>query len=268
MFFTLITSELDPASKTMLNYLQEYKKFNEFENFCFTSSLYENISIFISKKQLIFAECFDNLYKTTDAFIFLSRHQSKSKIPSLTCHFTGNYCENSFGGNNYELGIAYPSLQKNYLKKIYQSREKVPLSQITIETTHHGPTSIKKPVMFVEIGSSEDQWSNMDVASLVCDTLLNILTKKIDNAKHIGIGLGGNHYGSKFNKLILDTDYAIGHIVNKYNLINFNIDMLKQMILKCFEKVTHIVIDQKGLGNEKQRIMNFLGDVELEVIKI
>ena len=126
MFFTLITSELDPASKTMLNYLQEYKKFNEFENFCFTSSLYENISIFISKKQLIFAECFDDLYKTTDAFIFLSRHQSKSKIPSLTCHFTGNYCENSFGGNNYELGIAYPSLQKNYLTKIYQSREKLP----------------------------------------------------------------------------------------------------------------------------------------------
>ena len=122
--------------------------------------------------------------------------------------------------------------------------------------------------MFVEIGSSEDQWSNMDVASLVCDTLLDILTKKIDNAKHIGIGLGGNHYGSKFNKLILDTDYAIGHIVNKYNLINFNIDMLKQMISKCFEKVSHIVIDQKGLGNEKQRIMNFLGDVELEVIKI
>jgi len=268
MFFTLITSELDPASKTMLKYLRDYKKFNKYENFCFTSSLYKNISVFISKKQLIFDSCIDNLNKTTDAFIFLSKHQSKSKIPSLTCHFTGNYCTNSYGGNNYELGIAYPSLQKNYLKKIYQSREKVPLFEITIETTHHGPTSIKKPVMFVEIGSSEYQWSDMDIASLVCDSLLDVLTKKIDNEKHIGIGLGGNHYGSKFNKLILNTDYAIGHIVNKYNLKNLNIDMLNQMISKCFENVTYIVIDQKGLGNEKQRIMNFLDDVKLEVIKI
>lgn len=268
MFFTLITSELDPASKTMIDYLQKYKKFNELKNFCFFSSLYNNISLFLSKNQLIFTDCFDELCKKTDAFIFLSRHQSKSRIPSLTCHFPGNYFKNSYGGNECELGIAYPSLQKNYLEKIYKSREKVPLCDITIETTHHGPTSIKKPVMFVEIGSSEDQWSNMDIASVVCDSLLNILTNKIVNAKYIGIGLGGNHYGSKFNKLILDTDYGIGHIANKYNLVNLNNDMLNQMISKCFEKVTHIIIDQKGLGNEKQRIMSLLSNIELEVIKI
>src|SRR5918994_2089921 len=175
MFFTLIASELDPASKTMIEYLREYKKFNEIENSCFLSSLYNNISIFISKNQLIFTDCFDDLCKKTDVFIFLSRHQSKSMIPSLTCHFPGNY----FTSSN-----------------------------------------------------------------------------------------GGNHYGSKFNKLILDTDYGIGHIANKYNLINLNNDMLNQMISKCFEKVTHIIIDQKGLGNEKQRIMNLLKDIELEVIKI
>ncbi|HSE99345.1 MAG TPA: D-aminoacyl-tRNA deacylase [Nitrososphaeraceae archaeon] len=268
MFFTLITSELDLASKTMLAYLQEYKKFNKLKDFYFTSSLYDNISISVSKNQLIFIDCFDDLYKKTDVLIFLSRHQSKSKIPSLTCHFPGNYFTNSYGGNKSELGIAYPSLQKNYLKKIYQSREKVQFCDITIETTHHGPTNIKKPVMFVEIGSSEDQWSNMDIASVVCDSLLDILTKKIVNAKYIGIGLGGNHYGSKFNKLILNTDYGIGHIANKYNLVNLNNDMLNQMISKCYEKVTHIIIDQKGLGNEKQRIMSLLNNIELEVIKI
>ncbi len=268
MYFTLITSELDPASKTMINYLQEYKKFNELKNVCFISSLYDNIELFLSKNQLIFTDCVDELYKKTDAFIFLSRHQSKSMIPSLTCHFPGNYFTNSYGGNKYELGIAYPSLQKNYIKRIYQSREKVPLCDITIETTHHGPTSIKKPIMFVEIGSSEDQWSSMNIASVVCDSSLDILTKKMINAKYIGIGLGGNHYGSKFNKLILDTDYGIGHIANKYNLINLNNDMLNQMISKCFEKVTHIIIDQKGLGNEKQRIMSLLSNIELEVIQI
>jgi D-aminoacyl-tRNA deacylase len=122
--------------------------------------------------------------------------------------------------------------------------------------------------MFVEIGSSEDQWSNIENASFVCDSLLDTLTTKICPAKDIAIGLGGNHYGSKFNKLILNTEYGIGHIANKYNLFNINKDMLNQMISKCYEKVTHIIIDQKGLGNEKERIMNLVKDIELEVIKI
>ncbi len=122
--------------------------------------------------------------------------------------------------------------------------------------------------MFVEIGSSEDQWSSLENASFVCDSLLDTLTKKIPNTKYIGIGLGGNHYGSKFNKLILNTEYGIGHIASKYDLINIDQEMLNQMISKCYEKITHIIIDQKGLGNEKQRIMNLVKGVELEVIKI
>jgi D-aminoacyl-tRNA deacylase len=269
MLFTLITSEIDPASRTMIKYLQEDKKFKETKNYYFTSPLYDNISMFVSPRQLLFFDSMDvECNDSADVLIFLSRHQSKSKIPSLTCHFPGNYFTNSYGGNNFELGIAYPSLQKNYLLKIFHLREKVPLCDITIETTHHGPTSIKKPVMFIEIGSSEDQWINLENASFVCNSLLDILTKKIVNAKYIGIGLGGNHYGSKFNKLILNTDYGIGHIANKYNLVNLNNDMLNQMISKCYEKVTHIIIDQKGLGNEKQRIMSLLNNIELEVIKI
>lgn len=268
MLFTLITSEIDPASKTMMKYLQEDRKFKEIKNCYLTSSLYDNISMCISPHQLLFSDSIDARCNETDVLIFLSRHQSKSKIPSLTCHFPGNYCTNPLGGNKFELGIAYPSLQKNYLLKIFQLREKVPLCDITIETTHHGPTSIKKPVMFVEIGSSEDQWINIENASFVCDSLLDTLTKKICPAKDVAIGLGGNHYGSKFNEVILNTEYGIGHIANKYNLFTINKDMLNQMISKCYEKVTHIIIDQKGLGNEKQRIMNLLKDIELEVIKI
>ena len=268
MFFTLIVSDLDPASRTMLKYLQEYKNFVKVDDFCFLSSLYENISIHRSKNQLVYTDYLDNISTKTDAYIFLSRHQSKSRIPSLTCHFPGNFFLNSYGGNKSELGISYPSLQKLYLKKICQLREKAPLCDITIETTHHGPTNIKKPVMFVEIGSDENQWINMEIASIVCDSILDILPRKLISAKYIGIGLGGNHYGSKFNKLILDTDYGIGHIANKYNLINIDNSMLNQMILRSYEKVSYIIIDQKGLGNEKEKILNLLKNTELEIIKI
>ena len=117
MLFTLITSKKDPASKTMLEYLQEDKKFQEIKKFYLASSAYDNISMFISPDQLLLSDSIELTCPETDIFIFLSRHQSKSKIPSLTCHFPGNYFTNSYGGNNCELGIAYPSLQKNYLLK-------------------------------------------------------------------------------------------------------------------------------------------------------
>ena len=44
--------------------------------------------------------------------------------------------------------------------------------------------------------------------------------------------------------------------------------MLNQMVLRSYEKVSYIIIDQKGLGNEKEKIMNLLKNTELEIIKI
>ena len=46
--------------------------------------------------------------------------------------------------------------------------------EITIEATHHGPTHLKKPSIFVEIGTTESQWNDeslcSSVAKLVVDT--------------------------------------------------------------------------------------------------
>ena len=59
MLFTLITSKMDPASKTMIEYLQESKKFKEIKDFYFTSSMYDNISMLVSKTPLIYADNVD-----------------------------------------------------------------------------------------------------------------------------------------------------------------------------------------------------------------
>jgi hypothetical protein len=44
--------------------------------------------------------------------------------------------------------------------------------------------------------------------------------------------------------------------------------MLKQMVEKNVEKVTHIVLDNKGLGREKDRILKIVEKTPLELYKI
>jgi len=44
--------------------------------------------------------------------------------------------------------------------------------------------------------------------------------------------------------------------------------MLDQMIKKSVEKVTHIVVDNKGLGSQKDRIMKIVDKTGLEIYKL
>jgi D-aminoacyl-tRNA deacylase len=269
MFFTLVVSDSDPASKTMSLYLENEQKFSpsSHENI-FYSKKYDNIQLYKSDTPLIYAEDLDKKVPNSQFLVFLSKHYSSAKKPSLTCHFTGNFQDNCYGGNPCELGITFPSLQKAYLQHVSKHRDDLQSFEITIEATHHGPTSLKKPVLFVEIGSTEREWNNRDIAAIVCQSLLTILSRPINHKKKIGIGLGGNHYGSKFNFLLLNSDIAIGHICSKYNLRSINKSLLQQMITKCCEPITHIALDNKGLGKEKQRILDLINKSGLEIIKL
>ena len=44
--------------------------------------------------------------------------------------------------------------------------------------------------------------------------------------------------------------------------------MLNQMIAKSIEKVTYIIVDWKGLGKEKDRIMKLVDNTGLEVLRV
>jgi D-aminoacyl-tRNA deacylase len=117
----------------------------------------------------------------------------------------------------------------------------------------------------VEIGSSYPQWTDTNAASLVCDTILEVIAFGL-NCDKIGIGLGGPHYPVKFNELLIESEYGLAAIAPKYNLSFIDHAMLTQMYSKSIEKVTHIVVDRKGLGKEKSRIMNLISQSGLEIL--
>ena len=180
-YFTLVASKEDPASNVMAEYLINQVGFSiSKKNYAanrsslnrendFSEYRYQNITLHVShNNSLLYLEELDERYPGSEAFIFLSRHSSESGIPTLTCHFTGNFSASSpYGGNPRELGICFPSLQKSYIKEINMVRSQVPDFEITIEATHHGPTSLKKPSLFIEIGSTPKQWVDKHAASTV-----------------------------------------------------------------------------------------------------
>ncbi len=210
---------------------------------------------------------------TYTCYIFLSKHRSESSKPTLTCHSTGNFDGVVGGGNAYELAFTYPSLQKCYMLKLWSNRGKVIEHgyDIVIEATHHGPTSLPKPVLFIEIGSSERQWNDINAISTVCESLLaTVIDFKQFNK--VAIALGGTHYPDKFTNMLIESDIALASVASKYNLMHIDKDMLKQMIDKSIEKVKYIILDWKGLGKEKDRLIRLVNDFSyeygLEVIKV
>jgi D-aminoacyl-tRNA deacylase len=235
----------------------------------YRSPRHKNIQLYIFSGDLLRLENIDDLYSHADVFIFLSKHRSHSCIPTLTCHFTGNFsADNSYGGNPRQIAISYPSLQKGYLKAITAARQEIPEYEAIIEATHHGPTSLNKPVLFIELGSSEKQWADEKAAAIICETLLDILDKGFERCDKVGIALGGTHYPKKFNKLLLESRIGLAAVASKHNLEAIDEEILNQMIEKSVEKVTHIVVDSKGLGRQKDRILKIIEKTPLELYKV
>jgi D-aminoacyl-tRNA deacylase len=286
--FTIITSIKDPASNTMKNCLVEDERFeminnhktqNQYNNHTsenydykiYNSIKHPNTTLIITNQNLINIDNIDTILPRDNMTIFLSKHASKSKNPTLTSHSTGNFSESVLlGGKPMEIGNTFPSFQKFYMQKLYEKRSELLDYDIIIEATHHGPTSSVNPMLFIEIGSSEKEWDNKSTASIVCQSVLDTIKSIEKNIKNydidVGIGIGGNHYPQKFNELILFSRVAFGPIISKYNLAFINEQIIKQMKVKSIEKITRIYIDEKGLGKEKEKVLDIARSQELELI--
>lgn len=262
----LVASSEDLAGATMIDYLKRAGFRGNGESY--ESDRHNSVQLYVAPGSLLNMESLDKAYPDAELFIFLSKHRSDSQIPTLTCHCTGNFADNPYGGNPKEIAVSYPSLQKRYLKAITSAKHFVPEYDVVIEATHHGPTSLKKPVLFVELGSSERQWRDTRAAGVMCDTLLDLLDKGVERCSKVGIALGGTHYPSKFNKLLLESEFGLAAVASKHNLEAIDEQMLSQMIEKSVENVTHIVVDSKGLGSQKDRIMKMAENTGLEIYKL
>ncbi|MBI2137992.1 D-aminoacyl-tRNA deacylase, partial [Candidatus Woesearchaeota archaeon] len=211
-----------------------------------------------------------------DLIIFASRHVSSAGKPSLSCHIAGNWNEAKFGGKAGKLCVA-PAivlkeifLELHCLAKRARELEKPFNHEITLEATHHGPL-VEKPSLFVEIGSDEEEWAKKENGKIIASALVNALGKMLfidrkrpdekwpDEKKYeVAVGIGGPHYCNTFNAFQLNARVAVGHICPKYALEHLNAEMLQQAWERTIPKPDFFLLDWKGLGKEKQRVLEIL----------
>jgi len=266
MNYVLVSSDKDLASKNIASLLMNEYSFYETNSKSQDYSIYQrnNFKLIKTSKELLF---FDEPYLDTDAYIFLSRHKSESGIPSLTTHFPGNFSNAALhGGRPKELGYTFPSLHREYIRNLKNLQDRVPKYNIVTEPMHHGPTSFSKPILFVEIGSSEVQWNDLEAIRVMCDALIKT-TESNHSAQKISVGIGGTHYSKKFTNILLKSEYAIGSIAPKYMLQYLDEYILEQMVNKSFEKVSYALLDWKSVIN-KRNLLTMFENFGLEIVKL
>jgi len=201
-----------------------------------------------------------------DGFVFLSKHAAESGVLALTCHSTGNFSEAKFGGNNRQVAIPHPHIQKSYLQKLWQNRNDFSEFQITIEATHHGPTDLNKPSIFIEIGTTEKQWND----SILCNSIAKIVVeimKSEQKSNPVAICFGGTHYPDKFTKELIHGKFALGTVIPKHAL-DFLDEELFSHILDRNNMAKTALLDWEGLGQNKQKVLDMLNNTNLEVIRL
>ena len=123
---------------------------------------------------------------------------------------------------------------------------------MTLECTHHGPL-INKPCIFIEIGSTETEFTDRQAGFVIAKTIKDIIQEFKENPyNEVAIGIGGPHYCPNFNKLQLNSNVALSHIIPQY-AFPLTEEMIKQAIDKTEEEVDFVLLDYKGLGNAEQR---------------
>jgi D-aminoacyl-tRNA deacylase len=184
-----------------------------------------------------------------EEIIVLSKHSAASGKKSLTVHNIGNFSLPEFGGKEKTLVGSLARIQTNLLRGLNQ-KNVYPDYTVCYEATHHGPF-VEKKVCFIELGSSETEWTNKVAARIVAETILEKTFAQ--NTDKVVIGIGGGHYTPDFTKLALRKNYSFGHICPQYSLDYLDEYLLEQMIIKTGAE--EIIIDWKGLKNNKENVV-------------
>jgi len=253
MRFAIIYSKTNPAGT---NIVEQFKKLG----------FSPHIPIIESKNETIYAEDIDknNEFKNIDFIVFACTHRSKDNKPSLCLHAPGNFRDAKLGGKPTKVCPTSAFIMKYLFQELNKNcKELKNKYNITMEATHHGPF-IEKPCCFIEVGSTEEEWKDKKAGLAIAKTILSLTKYNATkaNKEYIpSIGVGGPHYCNNFNKIQLNSKYAISHVISKYNS-PITESMLKEAEQKTIEQVKELLIDWKSFKSEERiKLLQIIEDL-------
>ena len=261
------TAGMNIAKQLIANH--NFKKTEERfqDNLIYTKTLHnKQTKLIFVNTEIVNTQFLENHFNP-EIFIFLSRHSSKQGIPTLSVHTPGNLSEAKFGGKPSTVSVSPAAAMKNALKEMAKLAMQQNLDyEVSYECTHHGP-SLDTPAMFVELGSSPEQWKDIKAAEVVSEAAVAALTEGTDAP--VAIGIGGPHYNKKFTKLALGDQWAFGHMIPKYALDEVDVETFRQCVERTLEPVDSVVLDWKGIKSEhKSKIVSALDALGLFLEKV
>ena len=237
--FLIVASKMDKAG---INITTQLSQFGEFK-------------FYLVDKEIIYTENLDlekiNQY---DFIIFASKHKSESKQKTLSVHAPGNWRLADLGGEKNKVCRSSAAFMKYLFEKLEKNAIDYHLKDysVTLEATHHGPL-IDKPCLFIEIGSTETEWTNTKASFVVARAISEAIKDFKENPYlEIAIAIGGPHYCPNFNKIQLKSNVAVSHVISQY-AFPLTEEMVKEAIEKTEEELDFVLLDWKGLGNSEQR---------------
>ncbi len=160
-----------------------------------------------------------------DLLAVASKHAGETG-PLLTAHHTGNAGPADHGGEPDSFARACP----NAHARVYDAlRAYAPAGyEVGMECSHHGPTNVGAPSMFVELGSDQNQWDDPEAARAVARAILDLRGVSPDREPEDGaadnrhrrhlVGVGGGHYAPRFERVLEETDWTVGHVIADWGL--------------------------------------------------
>jgi len=201
----------------------------------------QSYDFFEVEERLIHAEGIDTR-TDADLVIFLSRHASVNPVPVLTVHVTGNFGAAELGGTARTLASAAPGMMQATLRALARHRPEG--YRVSYEVTHHGPTSLSRPSFFVEIGSTEKEWTDPVAGRAVAESVLSAVPQEPVPL----IGFGGTHYAARETEIALTSRGAFGHIAHTREVPALDEAMVRAMMEKSGAVAAYI--DRKALDRD------------------
>jgi D-aminoacyl-tRNA deacylase len=271
----LVASNKDPASQNIKQQILNNYSFNQTSQTYQQNPLYtaeinrKNITLVTLNDELVQAQTLPEDFPDAELVVFISRHSSQSGKPTLSVHVPGNFAAAELGGLPKKVSVAPAIAMQTALKALVHYQNPMLLHyEVSYECTHHGP-SLAVPTMFVELGSSETQWTDILAAQTVANAAMTAIVEFRAPTDSAVLGIGGTHYNQKFTLMALMGEAVFGHMVPKYAVSQIDGEILSECMAKTLEKVPLAVLDWKGIRSEdKPGLLDALETVGLPYRKV
>jgi D-aminoacyl-tRNA deacylase len=248
----LVASEADAASVNQRSALLALAPWKEERPFDGTPTYRRDATVLVSiREDHLYRDHLDRdvsafLGEPVDGIVYLSKHRSESRIPSLTVHPVGNPGKADFGGRPQTLVPSSPRWMTAALRRLRTEARGLPY-QVTFEATHHGPY-LETPTFYIEQGSTEREWADLDASQAIARTLLGLEPLDVP----VAVGIGGGHYAPRHTDLVMARRIAFGHLIPSLALDGLPDDVFEQAV-RCTPDASLAYLHRKSLGKPEAR---------------